>query len=87
VLPLLTLRKSSATTHFSDCIDHADYGRLPLDLGDLDEDGITTEVIPLDLLESGRFVDRSGMGEGPPNQGAPAGGIDYTDMGAYERPL
>ena len=85
VLPALTLKRAVGSTAGSKCIDHADYSRLPLDFGDLDQDGDFAEVIPVDLLEASRWVDRHGTGEDP-NLGAPSGGIDYTDMGAYERP-
>lgn len=85
VLPNLTLKRPVGTTLGSRCIDRADYSRLPLDLADLDDDGNKAEVIPVDLLESARWVDRHGTGEDP-NHGAPVGGVDYLDMGAYERP-
>lgn len=83
-LPLFTLRRASSTVAGSDCIDNANHDRLPADFGDLDDDGDTAEKLPLDFLESARAVDRHGLNED--NLGAPAGGTDYMDMGAYERP-
>lgn len=82
--PLFKLRAASTQVAGSDCIDSADYGRLPDDLADLNDDGITIgQKLPIDLLDSNRFVNRTGQGENdvgaPPGQGC-------LDMGAYERP-
>ncbi|MHC5108905.1 MAG: right-handed parallel beta-helix repeat-containing protein [Planctomycetota bacterium] len=65
----------------SPCIDAADNTALPPDQYDLDDDGDTTELTPVDLDGKPRFLDiessvDSGNGEHP-----------IVDMGAYEAPL
>jgi hypothetical protein len=80
----LSLKGATPTTLGSPCIDRSDYGRLPTDVHDLDQDGNTGEKLPVDVLESGRMVDRHGPGEDP-NNGTPAPN-DYLDMGAFEKP-
>ena len=67
----------------SDCIDHADYGRLPKDTLDVDGDGDANEDLPIDLAGSERFVDVDDVIA--PDQGAPQGAA-WLDMGAYEHP-
>jgi hypothetical protein len=63
----------------SPCLDAADYSQLPGDTLDLDGDGNTSEILPLDLLLQARCVDQFGVG----NSGT--GTFTYLDMGAYER--
>ncbi len=63
----------------SPCVDAADNTVVPLDDFDLDGDGITDELLPLDLDGQPRFVDDPNVpdtGVGPP---------PVVDMGAYER--
>ena len=62
----------------SPCIDAGDNALVPLDTGDLDGDGDTTEPVPLDLGGSPRFLDDpltpdSGLGVPP-----------IVDLGAFE---
>jgi hypothetical protein len=65
---------------YSPCIDAADYGQLPSDILDLDEDGNTSEIVPWDIARLARWVDQFSV----PNTGV--GTFSYLDMGAYERP-
>jgi predicted outer membrane repeat protein len=77
--PLFNLRLSANSL----CLDHADYTRLPLDSLDVDGDGSTSEVMPIDEDGAARLYD-----DGPPGgQGNPAcpPGPCILDMGAYER--
>jgi hypothetical protein len=63
----------------SPCIDAADNAALPADRTDLDDDGDTSELLPIDLAGGPRFVDdllTPDTGEGTP---------PIVDMGAYER--
>jgi hypothetical protein len=70
-------------TYNSPCIDAGDNTVVPVDTTDLDNDGDTTERIPLDLAGNDRFIDDpqtldTGVADPP----------DYpnvVDMGAYER--
>jgi predicted outer membrane repeat protein len=80
----LTLKGATSTSAGSPCIDRGDHTKVPPDVHDLDQDGNTTEAVPLDLLEASRMIDRHGPGEDP-NQGTPAG-ADYLELGAYEHP-
>ena len=64
----------------SPCFDAGDNLALPLDSSDLDDDGVTTEPIPVDLDGQPRFVDDSGT----PDTGNPDGINPLVDMGAYE---
>jgi hypothetical protein len=62
----------------SPCIDAGCNWAVPPDAADLDDDGDTTEITPLDLDDEGRFFDDSntvdtGCGHAP-----------IVDMGAYE---
>lgn len=62
----------------SPCIDAGDNDAVPPDTDDLDEDGNTTEPIPLDIDGQLRFVDdlnTDDTGKGTP---------PIVDMGAYE---
>jgi len=59
----------------SPCIDRGRFAFLPSDILDVDWDGNTSEILPLDILRRPRTVD---------NPGVPNG---VLDMGAYERPL
>ncbi len=62
----------------SPCIDAGDNSAVPEDAADLDGDGDTTELLPLDLAGEARFADApdtSDTGEGSP---------PIVDMGAYE---
>jgi hypothetical protein len=79
-LPNLTLKRASPAAAGSECIDYGDLSHLPQDLADLDEDGDTSELIPFDLLESNRRVNRHGFDEDLP------AGVDHLDRGCYERP-
>ena len=63
----------------SPCADAASTPAIPLDVLDLDADGITAEKLPFDLDDTLRFADDisvadSGLGPSP-----------NADMGAYER--
>jgi hypothetical protein len=80
LLPNLALKRAGVGYAGSDCIDYGDYTRIPADIADLDEDGDTTEKLPLDLLEATRRIDRHGPGEDAPT------GVDIVDRGCYERP-
>lgn len=62
----------------SPCIDAGDNGAVPGDAADLDGDGNTAEVTPLDLEERLRFADRLST----PDTGS--GTAPLVDMGAYE---
>ncbi|MCB9858779.1 MAG: hypothetical protein H6818_24125 [Phycisphaerales bacterium] len=62
----------------SPCIDAGDNERVPLDVADLDEDLVFTEVTPLDLDLSRRFEDDSHVVD-TGNGTAP-----IVDMGCYE---
>jgi len=62
----------------SPCIDAASNCALPNDWADLDGDGDTNELLPLDLEGEGRFFD-------DPNTLDTGGGLaPIVDMGAYE---
>jgi hypothetical protein len=56
----------------SACVDMANNAGVPVDIGDLDDDGNTVELIPVDLGEDVRIVD----GDKDANS--------VVDMGAYE---
>jgi hypothetical protein len=75
----LTLLLSSSPP--SPCLDAADYGRLPQDDMDVDNDGVLNEVIPLDCAGQARWVDQSTI-----NPDGGTGTFSYLDMGAFERP-
>jgi hypothetical protein len=63
----------------SPAIDAGDNDAVPLDMLDLDGDGVTVEPLPLDLAGRGRFADQPSVmdtGNGSP---------PIVDMGAYER--
>ncbi len=64
----------------SPCIDAADNGRVAADDVDLDFDGNTTELTPLDLDHKLRFVDAPASNTGLTATGYPK----IVDMGAYE---
>jgi hypothetical protein len=55
-------------------LDAADPSRLPGDMFDLDNDGNTTEPLPVDVQGASRLVDNNGDGTAAP------------DIGAYEAP-
>jgi len=62
----------------SPCIDASDNSALPDDIFDLDNDGVTTEPLPVDLDYNPRFVD-------DPDTEDTGNGTNYiVDMGAYE---
>jgi hypothetical protein len=48
------------------CIDAADHGRLPTDVLDIDNDGDTGELLPVDLHQTNRFVNRWEADSGAP---------------------
>jgi hypothetical protein len=62
----------------SPCIDAARNEDVPADVADIDDDGDSTEVTPLDLAMRGRFYDRVAT----PDTGA--GTPPIVDMGAFE---
>ena len=64
---------------FSPAIDAGINGLLPPDVLDIDDDGDTTETLPLDLAGNPRRVNDPDV----PNSGAGAGPI--VDIGAFER--
>ncbi len=64
----------------SPCIDAADNTAVPPDTLDLDDDGDTTEPMPLDLDGAARFVDDPDT----PDTGNPGPPGPIVDMGAYE---
>ncbi|MHC4218864.1 MAG: right-handed parallel beta-helix repeat-containing protein, partial [Planctomycetota bacterium] len=65
----------------SPCIDAGDNTAVPADAGDVDDDGNTTEPVPLDLAGNPRFVDAVNY----PDTGVPGNGhAEVVDMGAYE---
>jgi parallel beta-helix repeat protein len=62
----------------SPCIDAGCNGGMPRDTGDLDDDGDTNEITPLDLDGEGRFFD-------DPNTADTGCGFSaIVDMGTYE---
>jgi hypothetical protein len=63
----------------SPCIDAGDSNSVPPDYADLDEDGDTSEVTPLDLAGHARFTDDPVIAD------IGAGTLPIVDMGAYER--
>lgn len=65
----------------SPCLDRADYNMLPPDHLDVNEDGNTGQVMPIDLLGSTRMIDNPNA----PDLGSPAN-APWLDIGAYERP-
>lgn len=66
----------------SPCIDAGNNLHAALDVSDIDGDGITKEVIPVDLDGNGRFAD-----DPKPDKGTFAfAGYPVIDMGAYEYP-
>ena len=72
-------------TSGSPCLDAADYSQVPLDNLDLDDDGDTTEVCPLDFGFNPRLVDQGSISDtGVGGHGCSS--CTYLDMGAYERP-
>ena len=64
----------------SPCIDAADNTALPMDEFDLDDDGNTTELLPIDLDGALRRVNDPAT----PNTGYPPNAQVIVDMGAYE---
>ena len=62
----------------SPCIDAGCNGGVPRDSGDLDNDGDTEEITPLDLDGEGRFFDD------PDTPDTGCGFAPIVDMGAYE---
>ena len=72
----------------SPCLDSADYSKLPFDDLDVDGNGITYEILPIDLDVGNRLVDLSvtdtGVGSTTGPFACPL--CTYLDMGAYERP-
>ncbi len=62
----------------SPCIDAACNMGVPRDFADLDDDGDTTEITPLDLDGEGRFFDDPGTDD------TGCGCPPIVDMGAYE---
>lgn len=64
----------------SPCLDAGDSNALPADVADLDDDGNTTEPLPLDLDGNPRAADDPGA------PGTGTGGCPIVDMGAFERP-
>jgi len=62
----------------SPCIDAGCNGAVPPDIADLDNDGDTDEITPLDLDSEGRFFDDPNT----PDTGC--GFAPIVDMGAYE---
>ena len=62
----------------SPCIDAGDNTSVPPDMSDLDDDGDTTELLPLDLDGNARFVDD------PRTPDTGSGTPPIVDMGAYE---
>ncbi len=63
----------------SPCIDAANYAFLPADLGDLDSDGNTIELTPLDIDLEQRAIDDPGVAD------TGTGAIPWMDLGADER--
>jgi hypothetical protein len=67
----------------SSCIDAGNNESVAEDSADLDGDGDTAELVPLDLDGNPRFVDDPCADDvGSPHPGFP--GLDIVDMGAYE---
>jgi hypothetical protein len=64
----------------SPCLDAGDNNALPTDVADLDDDGNTTEPVPLDLDGNPRALDD------PTAPDTGGGDCPIVDMGAYERP-
>ncbi len=62
----------------SPAIDAGDNGAVPLDEADLDDDGSTLEVTPLDLDDMARFLDD------PASADTGAGTAPLVDLGPYE---
>ena len=62
----------------SPCIDAGCNWDVPRDFADLDDDGDTTEITPLDLDGEGRFFDD------PDTDDTGYGCPPIVDMGAYE---
>jgi len=62
----------------SPCIDAGCNGVVPADVADLDEDGDTEEITPLDLDGEGRFFDD------PDTPDSGCGIAPIVDMGAYQ---
>lgn len=63
----------------SPAIDAADNSSLPTDSLDLNDDGITSELIPIDLDGSSRRVDRTDVAD------TGSGTAPIVDMGAFEK--
>ncbi len=72
-----TLDDSPAIGPTSPAIDSANGTLMPLDTYDANNNGITNEVIPVDVLGQHRYVDQPSV----PNTGV--GGL-WNDRGAYE---
>jgi parallel beta-helix repeat protein/predicted outer membrane repeat protein len=66
----------------SPCIDAADNNLVPADELDLDDDGNTTEPIPLDIEGNSRFFDVAAVVD---TGNAGTSGLPVVDMGTYER--
>ena len=60
-------------TSYSPCVDRGSNALLPADVADLDHDGNTVEVLPIDLSGNVRVIDGDGDG------------VATVDMGAFER--
>lgn len=69
----------------SPCLDAADYSQVPLDTLDVDGDGNTGEVLPVDFGFNARLADQGSITDtGAGGHGCSS--CTYLDMGAYERP-
>ncbi|MBI5508374.1 MAG: hypothetical protein HY903_06445 [Deltaproteobacteria bacterium] len=62
----------------SPAVDRGDFSRLPDDRADIDHDGDTSEPVPLDGAQTGRWSDHPGAAN------AGVGAVPVLDLGAFE---
>jgi len=69
----------------SPCLDAADYSKVLADILDVNGDGNTTQILPIDLGGATRLVDQPSVTDTGVGSAA-CSSCTYLDMGCFERP-